>query len=174
MRCFKTHFRDVFHVFKSQNVQNNASKCEINLYLIYSFRNQPQQLARNPDYETTEDDITETETIEEDPEDEDTFRELQTKQRENFLNSRPYLTAPVAPSSGQAQRHIPTLSPISSSRTEKCSPSMTSRASRTLIESEAATLRGQASIETDCSSRTLLGHNDTFDNSDMDELSFDH
>ena len=79
--------------------------------------------------------------------------------------------------------HQPTLSPISSSRTERAPDSSTSLSyntarsggmSRTLVESEAATLKGQDSLATDYSSRTLLGHNDTLDNSDFSDISFDH
>ena len=68
------------------------------------------------------------------------------------------------------------------SRTLIASPSGEAK-SRTLIASpsgEEGTLKGQASFESDMgdSSRTILGHNDTFDNctdiDELQELSFDH
>ena len=68
------------------------------------------------------------------------------------------------------------------SRTLIASPSDGAK-SRTLIASpsgEEGTLKGQASFESDTgdSSRTILGHNDTFDNctdiDELQELSFDH
>jgi len=68
------------------------------------------------------------------------------------------------------------------SRTLIASPSGEAK-SRTLIASpsgEEGTLKGQASFESDIgdSSRTILGHNDTFDNctdiDELQELSFDH
>merc|ERR1719203_522409 len=68
------------------------------------------------------------------------------------------------------------------SRTLIASPSGEGK-SRTLIASpsgDEGTLKGQASFESDVgdSSRTILGHNDTFDNctdiDELQELSFDH
>ena len=113
---------------------------------ISGFRNQPEMLNRNPEYETTEDEVTDVE------EDQDKFLELQTKQRQNLLLSRPYFLQP-------------NLSPISSKSMET---------SETLKAGQSQTL---TSIETDfctTTSRTLLaGHNDTFDE-DMSDISYDH
>ena len=100
--------------------------------------------------------------------------EEQTKQRQNLLLSRPYF---LQPPGKHKNEYNPSLSTISS-HTMMASPtpkspnlSLTSAASATLVASE-ATLLGQPSIETD-ESRTLQ-HNDTFDNSEMSDISFDH
>ena len=155
---------------------------------IPSFIQQPQQLNLNPEASETiseseepESDATAVEAPAADP-----FLETQMKQRENLLHSRPYFktgantsnanpTTPRDPEDYQPH----SLSTITSA-TEKTlvqSPNL-STTSRTLIESE-ATLKGQPSFESDImegnSSRTVLGHNDTFDTiTDIDELSFDH
>merc|ERR1711934_28969 len=87
------------------------------------------------------------------------------------------------------QPSLSTIASVTTNATEKtlvASPSLSSgggATSRTLIASpsgEEGTLKGQASFESDIgdSSRTILGHNDTFDNctdiDELQELSFDH
>ena len=120
--------------------------------------------------ETTE---TEMETETEEEGDKIGTLEEQTKQRQNLLLSRPYFLQP----NKHKNEYNPSLSTISShtmvASPEPKSPnlSLTSAASATLVASE-ATLLGQPSIETD-ESRTLQ-HNDTFDNSEMSDFSFDH
>ena len=132
---------------------------------LSSFRKQPEalKLASNPDSEPDMS-VTEEENTEEDT---DKFLEAE----QNL--PKPYFMAPK-----KNTLHQPTLSPIASSRTEKfysAAGSNTANSNTLLVESsEAATLKGQASLETDVSSRTLLGHNDTLDNSDFSDISFDH
>ena len=119
------------------------------------------------------DEVTESEDVDfEGDSDEFVEEPPQSVPKQNFM-------APKKPST----LHQPTLSQISSSQTEKVANDSSSLSyqtatsggmTQTLVESEAARLKGQASIETDCSSRTLLGHNDTFDNSDFSDISFDH
>lgn len=151
----------------------------------------PQKLELAPGGETTETEIgkiksnilelystfsfkeTETET-EEEADKIGLSLEEQTKQRQNLLLSRPYFLQP--PPGKHKNEYNPSLSTISSHTmmaSEPKSPnlSLTSAASATLVASE-ATLLGQPSIETD-ESRTLQ-HNDTFDNSEMSDISFDH
>ena len=103
------------------------------------------------------------------------------KHRQNLLLSRPYFLAP----NKAKNEYNPSLSTISShtmmaSPEVPHSPNLTSAASHTLVQSE-ATLIGQTSIETDdegtlhnndTTSRTLQ-HNDTLDNSEMSDFSFE-
>ena len=133
-----------------------------------TFRKQPEQLKLAQDFveETTEDD---------EEEKKDEAKEKQTKQRQNLLLSSSYFTSNNNPKPSSDFK--PTLTPITSRTATPSlrpkSPNLSTSSKTELAESlnSEATMKGYPSIETD-SSKTLI-HNDTFDNSEMSDFSYD-